>query len=399
MIGNEKTPSDLSDESNDKSTVNPEDLKVSRYSSIAMINYFNAIEQICEEKGINPANVEQFFKVHWLRDRVGGSFARSQEMLGVFKDYINNVPEEARDLDVPEPVKIALCDMTSFITWFFRMSYTKIQSESVKKAKAISSQLQQEVTRLLEQLAQSTDKVADLTQENLNLNTQLKQQQELSSKLGTSLSAAEAELASRQSELDHANNEIRLSQQTVGTLNQQLVERKQELANQYEYQKQLIEENKKQQAEITGITSQCEHLKQTVSDLTSSSRKLEQDLSESNKFTSELQLTLADSEATQTTLRAELSKSEDTNVQLRAEVQRLEIENQNIATERKDQSTELQKLTNQIVSMEATLKAEKTIADSLRGTIESLTAAMTGNVSTKPNPPRVSKNPQKKKTT
>jgi hypothetical protein len=45
---------------------------------------------------------------------------------------------------------------------------------------------------------------------------------------------------------------------------------------------------------------------------------------------------------------------------------------------------ELQQLRNQMMSMEATLNAEKTIAESLRGTIKQLTEAMTGVVAIKP---------------
>nr|WP_233341442.1 hypothetical protein [Escherichia coli]UGK56335.1 hypothetical protein [Escherichia coli] len=64
-------------------------------------------------------------------------------------------------------------------------------------------------------------------------------------------------------------NEIQLLQQTVGTLNQQLSERKQELASQQEYQKQLNDENKAQQVELTALKSQNDHLQRTVSDLKS----------------------------------------------------------------------------------------------------------------------------------
>ncbi|EID8835556.1 hypothetical protein LCJ24_004693, partial [Escherichia coli] len=63
-----------------------------------------------------------------------------------------------------------------------------------------------------------------------------------------------------------------------------------------------------------------------------------------------------------------------------------------------DQTEELQQLRNQMISMEATLNAEKTIAESLRGTIKQLTEAMTGAVAIKPKSSGASK-PRNKKTT
>lgn len=56
-----------------------------------------------------------------------------------------------------------------------------------------------------------------------------------------------------------------------------------------------------------------------------------------------------------------------------------------------DLTEELQQLRNQMMSMEATLNTEKTIAESLRGTIKQLTEAMTGVVAIKPKSPGASK--------
>ncbi|MFP1529436.1 hypothetical protein ACLB1R_35185 [Escherichia coli] len=59
---------DIRSESTEKS----KEMGRSRYSSIAMIDYFNAIERLCKEKEINPENIDLSFKVHWLRNAVGG---------------------------------------------------------------------------------------------------------------------------------------------------------------------------------------------------------------------------------------------------------------------------------------------------------------------------------------
>ncbi|WP_426746756.1 hypothetical protein [Enterobacter cloacae complex sp. 372A7] len=398
MNGDEQTASSLSEDTPKTPPLSPELLKNSPYSSIAKVKYFTEIEQICLDKSISTENLDQFFKAHWLRDKMGGSFARAQEMLAAYKQYVDEVPEEARAIEIPDQIKDAFSDFTAFITWYFRLSYTAIQSDSVKIAKAEITQLRHRNAEILEELSQSKEQATVLNNEKVNLINLLEQQRELSSKLEDSLQEAEETLAGTQSELQHAQNEIQLLQQTVGTLNQQLSERKQELASQQEYQKQLNDENKAQQVELTALNSQNENLQRTVSDLKSSVSQLEQDLSSSQSHASELSSSLAEQDTALTLVRSELSTAKGTNEQLRAEAQRLADENLVSKKVQTDLTEELQQLRNQMMSMEATLNAEKTIAESLRGTIKQLTEAMTGVVAIKPKSPGASK-PRNKKTT
>ena len=97
-------------------------------------------------------------------------------------------------------------------------------------------------------------------------------------------------------------------------------------------------------------------------------------------------------------MRSELSTAKGENEQLRAEAQRLGDESLLAKKVQTAQTEELRKLQNQMISMEATLNAEKTISESLRGTIKQLTEAMTGAVAIKPKSSGASK-PRKKKTT
>lgn len=85
------------------------------YSSIAKVKYFTEIEQICLDKSISTENLDQFFKAHWLRIK-WGSFARAQEMLAAYKQYVDEVPEEARAIEIPDQIKDAFSDFTAFIT-------------------------------------------------------------------------------------------------------------------------------------------------------------------------------------------------------------------------------------------------------------------------------------------
>ncbi|HHT0210224.1 TPA: hypothetical protein ACTW2S_005649 [Raoultella planticola] len=135
-----------------------------------------------------------------------------------------------------------------------------------------------------------------------------------------------------------------------------------------------------------------------MSDLKSSVSQLEQDLSSSQSHASELSSSLAEKDTALTLVRSELSTAKGANEQLRAEAQRLADENLVSKKVQTDLTEELQQLRNQMMSMEATLNAEKTIAESLRGTIKQLTEAMTGVVAIKPKSPGASK-PRNKKTT
>lgn len=77
MNGDEQTASNLSEETTKKRPLSPELLKNSPYSSIAKVKYFTEIEQICLDKGISTENLDQFFKAHWLRDKMGVFCPRS----------------------------------------------------------------------------------------------------------------------------------------------------------------------------------------------------------------------------------------------------------------------------------------------------------------------------------
>lgn len=398
MNGNEQTASGLSEETSKTPALSPELLKKSPYSSIDKVKYFTEIEQICLDKSISTENIDQFFKAHWLRDKMGGSFARAQEMLAAYRQYMDEVPEEARAIEIPEQIQEAFSDFTAFITWYFRLSYTAIQSDSVKIAKAESTQLRQQNAEMLEELLQQKEQVTVLNNEKVNLINQLDQQRELSGKFEDSLHEAEEKLATTRSELQHALNESQLIQQTVGTLNQQLSERKAELASQQEYQKQLNDENKSQQVELTARNSQNEHLQRTVADLKDSVSQLEQDLTSAQSHASELSSSLADKDTALTLVRSALSTAKGENEQLRAEAQRLADENLAAREMQTARTEELQQLRNQMIAMEATLNAEKTIAESLRGTVRQLTDAMTGVIASKPKSPGASK-PRNKKTT
>jgi hypothetical protein len=166
MNGDEQTASSLSEDTQ-KRPSKPRVTEEFPYSSIAKVKYFTEIEQICLDKSISTENLDQFFKAHWLRDKMG-SFARAQEMLAAYKQYVDEVPEEARAIEIPDQIKDAFSDFTAFITWYFRLSYTAIQSDSVKIAKAEITQLRHRNAEILEELSQSKEQATVLNNEKVN---------------------------------------------------------------------------------------------------------------------------------------------------------------------------------------------------------------------------------------
>lgn len=354
-----------------------------RNTAIDTRDYFNTIEKLCEEKEISPENLEQFFRVHWLRNAVGGSFSRAQEMFDKYKNYVDTVPEEARQLAVPEGIHNAVNDLMSFVSWFYRMSYDEIQNDKVKEVVQQNQTLQEEITRTLTRLDDAEARNLSLSEENSSLQTELAEQQKAVRELQESLQESRGTVATVTRQRDDAISEIRLLQQSAETLTQQLNERKQELASQLDYQKTLIEENRTQQTEINGLTNQCDQLKLSVSDLMQKLDVQTKTLTEAQARVDELEQerkTLAqDLEQT----RAERVKASEENEHLKSEVQQLNGEVQEQARTQTSMTRENQLLKEEVMSLKATLTAEKTIADSLRGTLDSLTSAMAGGSSGK----------------
>ncbi|WEN26334.1 ATP/GTP-binding protein [Escherichia coli] len=320
---------DIRSESTEKS----KEMGRSRYSSIAMIDYFNAIERLCKEKEINPENIDLSFKVHWLRNAVGGSFARSQEMFAEYQKYVKEVPEEARYLDIPDEVKVALGDIISYITWHYRRSYTAIQNDSVKKAEARSMQLEEEVTQLLQRLEQSATDMDELKLENQALQGRLEIRDSTVKELETRLNVAEAELETCHHQLDSTRHELSLAQQSNDSLSQQLAERKTEIAGHLEYQKKLNEEINTQRSDNAGLSRQCDQLSQTVSDTKAERDRFEQELIAAQNLCTELKSALSGKEGDLVAVNAELTELHKLNESLSADLNKVTLVSQGYEAE------------------------------------------------------------------
>ncbi|MBL5885567.1 hypothetical protein I7V28_23185 [Lelliottia amnigena] len=247
-------------------------VKQPRNTATGMLTYFSAIERLCEEKSISPENVDQFFRVHWLRDSVGGSFKRAQEMFLKYIEYVETVPEEARQLAIPKGITTAVDDLMSLITWYYRMSYEDIQSDKVKELVSHIQALQTDIGNHETRHREHEEEIVHQKSINRQLFEKLEK---------CTLSLSDTTLKYEQSRdenlaLEQQRNKIQSEadrlQLSCDNLTSQLSERRHDLASQQDYLKQLVSESRTQQGEISSLRSERNTLKSTVVEL---SNKLE----------------------------------------------------------------------------------------------------------------------------
>ncbi|MQI90891.1 ATP/GTP-binding protein, partial [Escherichia coli] len=159
---------------------------------------------------------------------------------------------------------------------------------------------------------------------------------------------------------------------------QQLAERKTEIAGHLEYQKKLNEEINTQRSDNAGLSRQCDQLSQTVSDTKAERDRFEQELIAAQNLCTELKSALSGKEGDLVAVNAELTELHKLNESLSADLNKVTLVSQGYEAEVAEQSNELKTLQAKVMKLEATLEAEKTISESLKGTIDTLTGAMAG---------------------
>ncbi|WP_232106142.1 hypothetical protein [Enterobacter hormaechei] len=87
-------------------------------------------------------------------------------------------------------------------------------------------------------------------------------------------------------------------------------------------------------------------------------------------------------------VNAELTELHKLNESLSADLNKVTLVSQGYEAEVAEQSNELKTLQAKVMKLEATLEAEKTISESLKGTIDTLTGAMAGGGTGKSKQPR-----------
>lgn len=360
--------------------------KQPRNTATGMLTYFSAIERLCEEKNISPENLDQFFRVHWLRDAVGGSFKRAQEMFLKYIEYVETVPEEARQLAIPKGITTAVDDLMSLITWYYRMSYEDIQSDKVKELVSHIQALQTDIGNHETRHRKNEEEIGHLKSVNRQLSEELQR---------CTLSLSDTTLKYEQSrdenlELEQQRNKTQSEadrlQLSNDSLTSQLSERRQELATQQDYLKQLVSESRTQQGEISSLRSERDTLKSAAVELND---KLETAVSAmvtlKTEHAQELDAALKNQAQTESQLRdlgercetitSELNTLKDNYRESLVQNETLSgqlIEKSNI---NKDLVEGMQTLKEELLTTNSLLTAERAISASLKETVAMLSGA------------------------
>ena len=365
-----------------------EKVKQPRNTSIGMLDYFSTIERLCKEKDINPENLEHFFKVHWLRNAVGGSFKRSQEMFEKYIHYVETVPEEARVLAIPKGITTAVDDLMSLITWYYRMSYEDIQSDKVKELVAHIQTLQTDIGDLEArhrvnegEIVHHKDAVRLLTAELDTCNLKL-------SDVTLNYEQTREDNLTLEQQREKAQTEADRLQLVCDSLTNQLAERRQELSSQQEYLKQLVSESKTQQGEISSLVRERDTLKATASDLTAKLGIAATTLSTlKSDHAQELNAAVENCAKTESKFRTLEERCESVTTEfdlLKAKHKEASSQNENLFSQLREKSQlnqdleeGMMKLKEELLNANALLAAEKTISANMKETISMLSGAVT----------------------
>ena len=361
--------------------------KQPRNTSIGMLDYFSTIERLCQEKNIHPDNLEQFFKVHWLRNAVGGSFKRAQEMFENYIKYIETVPEEARALAIPPGITTAMNDLLSLITWYYRMSYEEIQNDKVKELLTRIDQLQSDNEDHLTRHRANEAEIAQYKDTVRTLNAKLETTDHTLNETISNLEQTRLDNTALGHQRDTAQAEADRLQQSCDNLTSQLAERKQELADQQTYLKQLVTESRHQQDQINSLVRERDGLIQTTSDLDS---KLKQatDMLATQKSEHTRELGIASENCSKSEQKANKLESEFGKVSAELDATKgkhqeviilndhLTIQLQEKAQQSAAQDEEMRKLKEELLQTKAMLVAEKSISATMKDTISMLSGGI-----------------------
>ncbi|MCG0456648.1 hypothetical protein L6R44_11075 [Enterobacter cloacae complex sp. ECC445] len=362
--------------------------KQPRNTATGMLTYFSAIERLCEEKKISPENLDQFFRVHWLRDAVGGSFKRAQEMFLKYIEYVETVPEEARQLAIPKGITTAVDDLMSLINWYYRMSYEDIQSDKVKELASHIQALQTDIGNHETRHRTNEEEIGHLK----NINRQLSEELER-----CTLSLSDTTLKYEQSrdenlELEQQRNKTQSEADRLklsnDSLTSQLKERREELATQQDYLKQLVSESRTQQGEISSLRSERDTLNSAVAELndkleaaatviTTMKTEHARELDSALKSLAQAESQLRDLGEQCETATTEL----DT---LKGNYREVLVQNESLSGQlnekseiNKDLVEGMQTLKEELLTTNSLLTAEKAISSSLKETVAMLSGAAT----------------------
>lgn len=382
-----------------------------RNTSLRMYHYFTAIERMRKDENVSQENVQNFIKIHAIREATGGSYEKASKMYEAYKDYVEKTPADVRGLNIPPAIQDTILEVFNYVNWYYQMSFSSIETQNLSIIKNERDQFQQECAEFKVQLAdyqlsleKTQQQLTLVTEAENTLSAQLVELNELFSK-----SQQTNEILSR--DLSEAIQAKHYLEQTIADLRQQNSERKQELNQQVETNRSLVKENKDLSSSLNDRKSELENVRRDHDAATKSRDALKEENSrlvrESSELHEEQQKLQAEKErldkelvasisvqtehsklietleTSVTKLEAELAQSEIVSSRLQADNVTLKGQLSTVTTELetnnallKSSQTDVERMSKMVEQFKddiranaALLTAEKTISESLRQTI------------------------------
>lgn len=382
-----------------------------RNTSLRMYHYFTAIERMRKDENVSQENVQNFIKIHAIREATGGSYEKASKMYEAYKDYVEKTPADVRGLNIPPAIQDTILEVFNYVNWYYQMSFSSIETQNLSIIKNERDQFQQECAEFKVQLAdyqlsleKTQQQLTLVTEAENTLSAQLVELNELFSK-----SQQTNEILSR--DLSEAIQAKHYLEQTIADLRQQNSERKQELNQQVETNRSLVKENKDLSSSLNDRKSELENVRRDHDAATKSRDALKEENSrlvrESSELHEEQQKLQAEKErldkelvasisvqtehsklietleTSVTKLETELAQSEIVSSRLQADNVTLKGQLSTVTTELetnnallKSSQTDVERMSKMVEQFKddiranaALLTAEKTISESLRQTI------------------------------
>ncbi len=348
----------------------------SGHFNIGLLEYFKAMDELALQHNISPANAGTMLRAYTLQKAVGGRISNATDAFHKYVQFMDETPEEVREMQIPSPIRTAVNDLFSYLNWYYRLSFKSIETEEIRIKDELIAELTSENASLNETNAALSLKEANLLSENqlqaaevTRLEGELKQARE-------SYDSLKLDHEQQSALLREAEQSKTYSDQICADLRLQLSEKKEEISRLLQRNETLINENKKQQTEISDLSHQLDisrtqydaaTIQATVHSQTIST--LEKKLVARNEEQADLAERYAALERqfseTQTALEREL-----TEIQSALEMSIATGKESYTALTARD--AELASAHTALIQANAQLTAERSISDSLRDTVAQL---------------------------
>ncbi len=342
----------------------------SGHSNIGLFDYFTAMDNLAEQKNISPENAEFSLRAYHLREAVGGRIHNATTAFRQYVEFMQNTPEEVRQLQIPSAIRSTVDDLISYLTWYYRLSFQSIDTEEKNKKDA-------QIAELISENAPLKEKIAALSLKEVSLLSENQQQATEVTRLSEELKHAVARIETLKNGYDQQTALLReaeqsktYSEQICSDLRMQLSEKKEEFSRLLQRNETLDTENKKQQAAISDLSHELDVSRTRYEAATSLATKQSENISA-------LEMQLAERDEKQSDMAVRYAELERQLTETKTALETVTASDNESRTALITCRSELTDAQTAIIQVNAQLIAERTISDSLRETVSQLAGGST----------------------